>query len=151
MVSPQKPFQMHQVLNYRKELERLCKLDFATAKRNLDDAHEVLEQNLRATMRLAAEFSGGQHTFTSVTELQMYSHFFDRQRYEQERQRLLIAELDYQLEQQREKLQEATKEKKVMEQLKIKQDAAFRKELAHKEALLLDEIAVQKQDRGETR
>jgi flagellar FliJ protein len=41
-------------------------------------------------------------------------------------------------------LVQATKEKKVMEQLKQKQKAAFLKEQAHKEGLLLDEIATQK-------
>lgn len=148
-MSTRQPFKMHQVLNYRTELERLCKIDFATAKRRLDDAHDLLEQNMRTTMLTASEFSTGQQSFTSVCELQMYSHFFDRKRREQERQQELIIELDFQLEQQREKLQEATKEKKVMEQLKIKQNTAFRKELAHKEALLLDEIAVQKKDRGD--
>jgi len=80
----------------------------------------------------------------SVADLKMYSDFFIRKRGELKEQQLLIEELDRLLEIQRQELQLATTEKKVLEQLKEKQETAFRKELAHKEALLLDEISVQK-------
>lgn len=132
------------MLNYRKELERLRKLEFAAAKRNVDEACDLLEREQRNTARLAGEFAANQEKLTSVFELQLYADFFARKRRELKVQQERIVELDHLMEAQRQQLQEATKEKKVMEQLKVKQDAAFRKELAYKEALLLDEIAVQK-------
>jgi len=39
-----KRFGLHQVLSYRKELERLRKLDFAAAKRKLEEACECLDR-----------------------------------------------------------------------------------------------------------
>lgn len=143
-MSVQKRFGLHQVLSYRKELERLRKLDFAAAKRNLDEACDCLDREKRHTERLACEFSAMQEQLNSVADLQMYTDFFARKRNELKEQQVLIEELDRLLELQRQELQLATTEKKVMEQLKEKQEAAFRKELAHKEALLLDEISVQK-------
>lgn len=143
-MSSHKRFGLHQVLSYRKELERLRKLEFAAAKRNLDDACDLLEQEQRNAARLADEFAANQEKLTSVVDLQLYANFFARKRQELKVQQARIEELDQMLEVQRQQLQVATTEKKVMEQLKVKQDAAFRKEQAHKEALLLDEIAVQK-------
>ncbi|CAH2029990.1 flagellar export protein FliJ [Trichlorobacter ammonificans] len=143
-MSSHKRFGLHQVLSYRKELERLRKLEFAAAKRNLDDACDLLEQEQRNAARLADEFAANQEKLTSVVDLQLYANFFARKRQELKVQQARIEELDQMLEVQRQQLQAATTEKKVMEQLKVKQDAAFRKEQAHKEALLLDEIAVQK-------
>ncbi|MBV5350178.1 flagellar FliJ family protein, partial [bacterium] len=55
-----------------------------------------------------------------------------------------VEALDRILEDRRDELVQATKEKKVMERLKQKQEEAFRREQAYKEGLLLDEIATQK-------
>jgi flagellar FliJ protein len=143
-MSVHKRFGLHQVLSYRKELERLRKLDFAAAKRKLEEACDCLDREKRYAEQLAAEFSSMQGHAHSVADLQMYTVFFARKRNELKEQQALIEELDSLLELQRQELQLATTEKKVMEQLKEKQEAAFRKEQAQKEALLLDEISVQK-------
>ena len=139
-----KRFGLHQVLSYRKELERLRKLDFAAAKRKLEEACEYLDREKQYAAQLAKEFSAMQGQLNSVADLQMYTDFFVRKRNELKEQQVLIEELDRLLELQRQELQLATTEKKVLEQLKEKLETSFRKELAHKEALLLDEISVQK-------
>lgn len=143
-MSAKKRFDMHQVLNYRVELERLCKQEFAVAKQNLESASELLVQERRCAEQLASEFVTRQDQIDSVVEMQLYADFFARKREDLKECQRRVEMLDRVLEDQRTELQQATKEKKVMERLKEKQEAAFRKEQAHKEGLLLDELSVQK-------
>jgi flagellar protein FliJ len=142
-----KQFEMQQVLNYRTELEKISKLDFASAKQDLDSATDLLEKEKTETNQIAEEFSGRQQHINSIFEMQLYADFFVRKREELKEQQLRIEALDRVLEDRRLDLMQATKEKKVLEQLKDKQKAAFRREIAHKEGLLLDEISTQKKGR----
>jgi flagellar protein FliJ len=139
-----KQFEMQQVLNYRVELEKMRKQEFATARQDLDAAEDLLEQEKNEATKLAEEFSGRQDKIDSIFEMRLYADFFARKRDEIKEQQRRVESLDRVLEDRREDLVQATKEKKVMEQLKQKQKEAFLKEQAHKEALLLDEIATQK-------
>ena len=139
-----KQFDMHQVLNYRKELEKQCKQEFSSAKQNLDTACRQLEQEQQEAAALACEFCNRQQAMDSITEMQLYADFFSRKREEIKQQQHKVEQLDRVLEDRRQELQHATQEKKVMERLKEKQDEAFRRELLYKEGLLLDEIATQK-------
>ncbi|NJD37925.1 MAG: flagellar export protein FliJ [Geobacter sp.] len=139
-----KQFDMHQVLNYRKELEKQCKQEFSSAKQNLDTACRQLEHEQQEAAALACEFCSRQETIVSITEMQLYADFFSRKREEIKQQQQKVEQLDRVLEDRRQELQHATQEKKVMERLKEKQDEAFRRELLYKEGLLLDEIATQK-------
>ncbi len=141
---PAKRFEMQQILNYRAELERLRKQEFATAKHDLDKASEKLEQERQATDELSKEFAERQQQIESVFEMRLYADFFARKRDQLKEQQQRVEMLDRVLEDRRQDLMDATKEKKVMEQLKEKQEREFRKEQAHKESLLLDEIAIQK-------
>lgn len=139
-----KQFELQQVLNYRADLEKLRKQDFASAKQDLEAACDKLDQQKQETELIAEEFCGRQQQMDSVFELQLYADFFSRKREELKEQQRKIDLLDRVLEDRREVLVQATKDKKVMEQLKEKQKEAFRREIAHKEGLLLDEIATQK-------
>lgn len=139
-----KKFEMQQVLNYRIELEKMRKQEFAAARQDLDAATDQLEQEKKEAAKLAEEFSERQQHIDSIFEMSLYADFFARKRDEIKEQQRRVASLDRVLEDRREELVQATKEKKVMEQLKEKQKEAFLKEQAHKEGLLLDEIATQK-------
>lgn len=139
-----KQFELQPVLNYRAELEKLCKQEFALAKQNLDAAADKLEQEKTEAAQLAEEFGKRQQEINSIYEMQLYADFFARKREEMKEQQRRIEMLDRVLEDRREELVQATKEKKVMERLKEKRKEEFRKEQAHKEGLLLDEIATQK-------
>jgi len=139
-----KRFEMHQVLSYRTELEKLRKQDFAAAKQDLDVACDHLEQERQEAEELAKEFSGRQQQIDTVFEMQLYADFFARKREEIKEHQRRVEALDRVLEDRRDELIQATKEKKDMERLKEKQEEAFRREQAYKEGLLLDEIATQK-------
>jgi len=139
-----KKFEMQQVLNYRVELEKMRKQEFAAARQDLDAAADRLEQEKNEAAKLAEEFNGRQQQIDSIFEMRLYADFFARKRDEIKEQQRRVQSLDRVLEDRRGELVQATKEKKVMEQLKEKQKEAFLKEQAHKEGLLLDEIATQK-------
>jgi flagellar FliJ protein len=139
-----KRFEMQQVLGYRTELEKMRKQEFATAKQHLDAACDLLEQEKTEAAQLAEEFSERQQQIDSIFEMQLYADFFTRKREDVKEQQRRVDALDRVLEDRREELLQATKEKKVMEQLKEKQEKAYRREIARKESLLLDEIATQK-------
>lgn len=141
-----KKFEMQQVLNYRVELEKMRKLEFAAARQDLDAASDLLEQEKNEAAKLAEEFNGRQKQIDSIFEMRLYADFFARKRDEIKEQQRRVQALDRVLEDRRNELVRATKEKKVMEQLKEKQKEAFLKEQAHKEGQLLDEIATQKKN-----
>jgi len=135
------------VLNYRIDLERLRKQDFATARQDLDRASDKLEQERNGVATLSKDFAEQQDQLTSVVELQLYTDFFARKRDEIKTQQERVAALDRILEDRRGELVQATQDKKVLEALKEKKEQAFRQEQQRREREFLDEMAVQKKGR----
>lgn len=143
-MAPKKRFELQQVLSYRTEVEKLRSQEYASAKHDLDAASTRLQQGQQEAEQLAQEFCGRQQEIDSIYEMQLYADFFARKREELKVQQERVALLDRVLEDRRSELLEASKEKKVMERLKEKQNQAFRREQNHKDDLQLDEIAIQK-------
>jgi len=146
-MSSKKGFDLHQVLNYRSDLERLRKQEFATARQDLDRASEKLAQERDQAASLAKDFAERNGQLNSVVELQLYADFFARKRDEIKEQQERVTALDRVLENRREELVQATQDKKVLESLKEKKDLEFRQEQQRKERDFLDEMAVQKKGR----
>ncbi len=146
-MAAKKGFELHQVLQYRADLERLRKQDFATARHELDQASDRLAQERRAAADLARDFAERHGQLTSVVELQLYTDFFARKREEIRQQQEQVAILDRVLETRRSELVQATQDKKVLEALKERQERAFQQEQQRKERDFLDEMAVQKKGR----
>ncbi len=147
-MTSKKSFQLHQVLNYRADVERMKKEEFAVARQELDTAvdHLVREQNeLEA---LSINFKERQGNISSIAELRMYSDFFARKKEELKDRQEMVEMLDRVLEERRGELVVATKEKKVLETLKEKKDTEFRRQQNLKEREFMDEISVQKKGRG---
>lgn len=143
-MSTKKGFELHQVLNYRTDLERLRKQEFAAARQDLDQASDKLEQQRNEASTLAQDFAERNSQLNSVVELQLYADFFTRQREEIKQQQERVEALDRILENRRDDLVQATKDKKVLEALKEKKTLQFRQEMQRKERDFLDETAVQK-------
>lgn len=137
-------FQLQQVLNYRKEVEKARKLEFVTAKREFENASELLQRHEAEADRARVEFNNRQATGISVNELQMYSNFFSKKTSDIQQQRCQVSSLGQELTEKREVLLDAAKEKKSLELLKEKQLMALRRELAEKERNFLDELSVQR-------
>lgn len=138
-------FQLQQVLNYRKEVEKVRKVEFAVAKREFESASELLERHEAENDRARVEYNNKQAALVTASELQMYADFFQRKTTDIQLQRVQVDTLDRQMTEKREGLLDAAKEKKALELLKEKQMLAFRREMAEKERAFLEELAVQKQ------
>ena len=144
MVSKQ--FELEQVLKYRLEVERLRKQEFATAKQGFEHAHDELKQEEALAEDLSQEFSQRHSELASIDELRMYTDFFARKREEIKNRKEQLDQLSQVMNERRENLLDATKDKKVLETLKEKKAQEFRQAMDLKEQAFMDEIAVQKKD-----
>lgn len=142
-----KQFELHQVLTYRTDIEKMRMQEFAAAKQRYEEACTRLERILIELQVLNREYAERNGQFESIVELQLYNDFFARKREEIRQQQVQIEQLNEALEERREEMVQATKDKKVLEALKEKQEEEFRKTQQQKERDFLDEISVQKKGR----
>ena len=146
-MTKKKQFDLHQVLSYRTDVEKVRRQEFAVAKRDLEDACDQLAQEQDELKALNKEFSELHGQFESIVDLQMYNDFFTRKKEEIKQQQGRVDELGQLMDERREQMVLATKDKKVLEALKEKKDLAFKQEQQQKERDFLDEISVQKKGR----
>lgn len=137
-------FQLQKVLNYRKEVEKVRKIEFDAAKREFESAAEVLERHEAEADRARVEYNNKQAAVVNAGELQMYADFFRRKTGDIQSQRLEVDNRGQAMTERREVLMDAAKDKKALELLKEKQMAALRRERAEKERAFLEELAVQR-------
>ncbi len=141
-----KSFKLEQVLVYRGEIEKVCKQEFAAAKQGLEKAHDELLREEEYVNDLTHEFCNRQQELDCIDEMRMYSDFFARKREEIKFQKERVEQLDRVMNERREVLLDATKDKKVLESLKQKKFDEFRQEMKQKESNFLDEISIQKKN-----
>jgi len=139
-----KTFELEQVLVYRREMEKLRKQEFASAKQGLEQANQELKRVEDLVELLTKEFQRCQQEIGCIDDMRMYSDFFARKREEIKLQKERIAQLDLVVNEKRSHLMEASKEKKVLESLKEKKAEEYRQDMATKERNFLDEISIQK-------
>jgi|SRR5450631_60883 len=141
-----KNFELEQVLKYRLEVERLRKQEFATAKQGFEHAHDVLKQEETLAEDLSQEFCQRHGKLECIEELRMYTDFFARKREEIKNRKEQVDHLGQVMNERRENLLDATKDKKVLESLKEKKAQEFKLAMDQKEQAFMDEIAIQKKD-----
>jgi flagellar FliJ protein len=137
-------FELEQVLGYRREMEKLRKQEFATSRENLEQASDVLRRGQELINGLSEEFRNRQQELGCIDEIRMYQDFFKRKREDIKNQKDLVLQLDVAMNERREELLEASKEKKVLESLKERKAREFELMMGQKERKFLDEISVQK-------
>ena len=137
-------FELEQVLKYRVEMERMRSQEFATAKRDLERAADMLaiqEMQLEFT---AKEFVEKHGELENIDDMRMYANFLSRKRDEIVNQKEQIEILGSEMNYRREILLDASKDKKVLESLKEKKANQFRQGMELKERTFMDEISIQK-------
>ncbi len=139
-----KVFELEQVLVYRREMEKLRKQEFATAKQGLEQANIELDREELLVGHLTLEFQRCQQEIGCIDDLRMYSDFFARKKDEIKQHKGRVECLDQIMNEKRSDLMEASRGKKVLESLKEKKAAEFKQEMATKERNFLDEISIQK-------
>lgn len=137
-------FELEQVLKYRHEIEKMRKQELAVAKQDVEAANHILEQQQIHVSRLTQEFNNKQSELQNIDELQRYVHFFAKKRDDILQQKEQIQYLDGVMNERREELLDATKDKKVLESLKDKKNSELRLYRSQKERSFLDEISIQK-------
>ncbi len=139
-----KRFELEQVLKYRVEVERMRLQDFAAAKRDFEHASDQLVLQEMQMENIANEFCQRHGDMDCIEELRRYADFFSRKREEIKERKERIELLEQVMNDQRETLLDATKDKKVLESLKDKKAKEFRKTMDQKEQAFMDEISIQK-------
>ena len=137
-----KGFKLGQVLNYRKEVEKVRKQEFAKARQELDDASDQLQREEDNVERLNSEFMDRQQAGITASELQIYSSFFSKKSVDIKNQRTNVGLLNHEVSRRRETLLDASKGKKMLETLEKKSTQSVRREIAEKENGLMEEIAI---------
>jgi len=138
-----KVFKLEKVLHFRRETEKLRKMEFAAAKCEYEVAEDRLRREEESMDQVTLEFMDRQIEGINALELQLYSDYLVKKREEVLRQRQQVITLDRKMLEKKEDLIEAATDKKIMEELKNKKVRAHDKAVAEKEQAFLDEIALQ--------
>ena len=137
-------FKLEQVLNYRCEMEKMRKQEFASAKRDFEHADDRLRRENERVANLSEEFCNRQGELESIQEIRMYVDFFARKRVDIKNQKEQLDLLGNIVNDRRDFLLDATKDKKVLESLKEKKAKEFKLIVEQKEQMFMDEISIQK-------
>jgi flagellar FliJ protein len=137
-------FRLEQVLNYRKEVEKVRTLELVTARQEFEGACERLKQEERKVDHLNTEFLERQRAGISVMDLQLYADFFQRKSADIKLQRLEADNLNSRMTEKQTILVKAALEKKVLESLKDKKTLAHKREMVVKEQAFLEELSLRK-------
>jgi len=135
-------FRLDTVLNYRKEMEKVRRLEFAEAEQQLQNASVRLKSEEEAADRLELEFMDRQKEGISGLDLHLYSFFFRKKNTDIKKQRKHVSNLHNEVTEKRETLIDAAKSKKVLESLEKKNHMAWQREIAEKEKAQMEEIAL---------
>jgi flagellar FliJ protein len=139
-----KGFRLEQVLNYRKEVEKMHTMELMTAKREFESACERIKQEERKVSHLNTEYLDRQREGISVMDLQIYADFFQRKSADIKLKRLEANNLNNRMKEKQTVLIEASQDKKALETLKNKKTIAHDREQNGKEQGFLEELALQK-------
>jgi flagellar protein FliJ len=137
-------FRLDQVLNYRKEMEKVRKVEFSEARQELENASMLLECEEEKVSRLDSEFMDRQQEGITAQELQIYSSFFRKKSVDIKNQRTNVGLLDHEVTRKRETLIDASKGKKMLESLERKSVREMQRKIAEKEKNVMEEIALRK-------
>lgn len=144
-----KQFKLQSVLNYRQLLEGQAQQALAASLQLKTELEAELQRQQQAQAQHDAELTLRQQEGLTIAEIELFETRIQHGR-------RIIAQLQQQLQQlehriygEREELLAAARDRQVIEKLKAKQDAEFRKELNRKEREMLDEISLR--NKGDNR
>jgi len=136
-------FRLEQVLKFRKEVEKMHQLELAAARQQHESARDRLKSEKAALKALEQQFSQQQLDGIEAKDLQLYGDFSRRKSLEIQELGESLLGLERAVQEKREALLTAAKEKKALEVFKEKKMRDLRMEQLCKERAFLDEIAIQ--------
>lgn len=135
-------FRLEQVLKYRKEVEKMQQQELAQAKLTHETACDRLKDEKDAMQTLEQQFSQRQLAGIEAKDLQLYGDFSMRKGKEIQRIRDSLPALEQAVQEKREALIVAAKDKKVLEIFKEKKMRDLRMDQLSRERAFMDEIAL---------
>ena len=135
-------FSLEPVLKHRKLLEQDLQKDFAALKRQLLVERERLSDFERVRDRFSGELQEKQVKSISVSDILLYTDFLQQVSKEIEKQSEKIREAEKSVDQKREELIGAMKNRKTIDRLREKRLKAHLQNLAKKEQNLMNEAAI---------
>ncbi len=144
-----KPFSLTTVLKYRQQLEDTAATRLVIAQRKLDEALSQYKELEAEQSHLITALKAGQIDGMRIEDLVRYEDrlFWLEGQVKKAFQKLTLAK--DKVKKERENVLRRSREKKVLEQLKEKQDKNWKQYLDKKEMAQLDEIAVLSHERKE--
>jgi len=135
-------FSLEPVLKYRKLLEEDFQKDFAVLKRQLFDEKEKLSNFEQTRDRFSKELQQKQVKNINVSDILLYSDYLQEVSKEIEKQSEKILEAEKRVDQKREELVGAMKNRKIIDRLREKGLKAHVQELSKMEQHLMNEAAI---------
>ncbi|MBE0585820.1 MAG: flagellar export protein FliJ [Desulfofustis sp.] len=142
-----KPFALETVLNHRKRLLNLARGRFAEAQSEYNGVKMQVESCVAERSRLIATLDDIQRNGIAIDEHIRYSNRIDLLKTELERLQRRLQKKHEIVLRERTHLLQKSKEHRVLEKLKQRQDAQWQQFLDRKEAKLLDEVAILSRNR----
>ncbi|MGD9947955.1 MAG: flagellar export protein FliJ [Desulfobulbus sp.] len=142
-----KPFSLHAVLKFRRQLETRALQNLAQAmevEQQLKNALEIEERDLN---ELYEGLQRDKKHGTSVDRLIMFDQRIDLVKEVVHQRKKALEKQQGQVAKKRQYLLKASKDRKIIEKLEEQQNAAYKKHLDKLEAGMLDEIAVLSHER----
>lgn len=143
-----KPFRLHTVLRYRRTLENWAQERLIRSREEEERLSNELDREQGCLRELCTEFEDRKRQGMNVGEILVYQNHLRRVRN-------MIAQRESELQSAREdvarkkqELSQRSRERKLMEKLKEKQDSRYEQYLEDKEKQELDEFAVLFHERG---
>jgi len=135
-------FSLEPVLKYRKLLEEDLQKDFAVLKRQLLDERGRLSKYEQVRDRFSEELQQKQMKNICVSDILLYSDYLQQVSKEIEKQLEKILEAEKNVDQKREELVGAMKNRKMIDRLREKGLKGHVQELSKKEQDLMNEAAI---------
>jgi len=143
-----KPFRLHTVLDYRRTLENRATERLTRAREEVERLVSELEGEKARLQEIRREFEERKSRGTDVREILVFQTHLRRVREEIGGRELELESAREDAARKEEELLRASRERKLLERLKEKQDARYTRFLEEKEKKELDEVAVLFHQRG---
>ncbi len=141
-------FKLDRILNYRREVEKVCSIDLAAATTEFEGAIMQLNLEEKSMQLITTELARRQEEGIYAGELQLYSNCRLKKNGEIRKHRQNVACLGEFMEVKRESLLDAAKDKKTMEIYKERKNRSLQKKITEREQTFLNEIAIRKRCGG---
>ena len=137
-----KKFKLQTVLNYRQSLEDQAQQILAASLQRKNELDTEIQRQQSALQQHDSDLKQRQQEGLTIAEIELFETPIQHCRCMMKQLRQQLDGLERQIISEREELLKAARDKQVMEKLKDKQEAEYRKELSRKEREILDEISL---------